>query len=90
MKAEIAALCDEEAASRLFLRVERQTVRKLKYSRAVLFTIRVCVDPLPPILANPDDRAAFRKSWTGTDQALRLYKGWPAYDRAVEHLLGAD
>lgn len=89
MKRELASLSAEQAANRLFLRVERQTIRKLPETGAVLFTIRICVDPLPPILKGPANRQAFEKAWSETDPALAEYKGWPHYEAAVRHSLEA-
>lgn len=42
------------ALDRLYLRCERQTLRRLPKSRAVLFTIRVYVDPLAALTERPD------------------------------------
>jgi len=67
----------------LYLRVERQTIRKLPESGAVLFTIRICIDPLSAALEDDETRNAFAAAWRGTDPALAAYKGWPAYDRLV-------
>jgi hypothetical protein len=47
------AITDENAGETLFLRVERQTLRRLPRSQAVLFTIRVHVYPLCLIAAQP-------------------------------------
>ncbi|MEM1389993.1 MAG: heme-dependent oxidative N-demethylase subunit alpha family protein [Pseudomonadota bacterium] len=60
----------------LYLRVERQTIRKLLHSKAVVFTIRICTDPLVPILENTDWREAFEDAWIGAPNAVRHYKGW--------------
>lgn len=87
MKDALAEMTSDEAADRLCLRVERQTIRKLPTTGAVLFTIRILVDPLPPILSDPEVCAAFQESWAGTDPALQVYKGWPHYEAAVQSLL---
>jgi len=60
----------------LHLRVERQTIRKLPETGAICFTIRVCVDPLMHLLADPDVRETFEDSWIGADREIRAYKGW--------------
>jgi hypothetical protein len=44
----------ENAGSRLFLRLERQTLRKLPASGDILFTIRTYVRPLSDFAARPD------------------------------------
>lgn len=62
--------------SDLFLRVERQTVRKLPETRAAVFTIRICMDPLMPILEDADRREAFEDAWLGAAKRVRHYKHW--------------
>ncbi|WP_084397989.1 heme-dependent oxidative N-demethylase family protein [Henriciella aquimarina] len=67
----------------LFLRVERQTLRKLPETGAICFTIRVCMDPLMPILADPDIRETFEDAWIGAAPEVRAYKGWDALEPLV-------
>jgi dimethylamine monooxygenase subunit A len=43
-----------QGAERVFLRVERQTLRRLPRSLDILFTIRIHVDPLSALEAHPD------------------------------------
>jgi len=69
--------------SDLHLRVERQTIRKLPKTGAVLFTIRICVDPLVPILKDPEAREAFEDAWLGAPLAVRQYKAWGALEPLV-------
>ncbi len=76
-------------ADSLFLRVERQTIRKLEHTGTVLFTIRICLDPLAAVLGDADNAAAFRQAWCGASQEVRDYKGWAVLDAAVEVLLEA-
>jgi len=67
----------------LFLRVERQTIRKLNKTGAVLFTIRISVDPLVPILKDSKAREAFEDAWLGAALSVRRYKHWDALERLV-------
>jgi hypothetical protein len=67
----------------LFLRVERQTLRKLPETGAIVFAIRVCLDPLMPILADDDLRETFEDAWIGADKAVRAYKGWDEMETLV-------
>lgn len=67
----------------LFLRVERQTVRKLPETGVICFTIRICLDPLLPILVDDDLRESFEDAWIGADRALRAYKGWDEMETLV-------
>jgi hypothetical protein len=87
LKALAAATPEEGALDVLHLRVERQTISKLPRSGLLLFTIRIAVDPLAAALSSPENVAAFRTAWEGTDPSLAAYKGWPAYDRLVRAAL---
>lgn len=67
----------------LCLRVERQTVRKLPETGAVLFTIRICIDPLLPILRDVSQREAFEDAWLGAAKRVRGYKYWHELENLV-------
>ena len=60
----------------LHLRVERQTIRKLPATGAVVFTIRICVDPLLPILEDGATRERFEDAWLDAPSHVRRYKHW--------------
>ena len=73
-----------------FIRVERQTLRKLALSKDILFTIRIHLDPLA-VLARHPDRKRLALSFAGQLQALDRaqldYKGLTAdRDRLVATL----
>lgn len=70
-------------ADDLYLRVERQTIRKLPGAEAVIFTIRICVDPLIPILTDGATREAFEDAWLGTAKRVRHYKDWDSLEPLV-------
>ncbi|RWC43636.1 MAG: DUF3445 domain-containing protein [Mesorhizobium sp.] len=69
---------DGDIDAHAFIRVERQTLRKLPVSRDILFTIRIHLDPLA-VLARHPDRAALAVSFAAQLEALDLaqldYKG---------------
>ncbi|WP_421916439.1 heme-dependent oxidative N-demethylase family protein [Mesorhizobium sp.] len=69
---------DGDINAHAFIRVERQTLRKLPASRDILFTIRIHLDPLR-VLAGHPDRAALATSFAAQLEALDLaqldYKG---------------
>ncbi|MEO1187533.1 MAG: heme-dependent oxidative N-demethylase subunit alpha family protein [Pseudomonadota bacterium] len=67
----------------LHLRVERQTIRKLPRTKAILFAIRVSVDPLMPILRDSEAREAFEDAWLGASPDLRRYKRWDTLEPLV-------
>ncbi|MFD2058228.1 DUF3445 domain-containing protein [Mesorhizobium calcicola] len=69
---------DGDVDAHAFIRVERQTLRKLPVSRDILFTIRIHLDPLA-VLARHPDRAKLAMSFAAQLEALDLaqldYKG---------------
>jgi hypothetical protein len=83
---------DIEAAARAFIRVERQTLRKLPASRDILFTIRIHLDPIA-LLARHPGRAALCASFAAQlgelEEAQLDYKGLTAdRDRLIAALNG--
>jgi dimethylamine monooxygenase subunit A len=77
----------EEARSQLYERIERQTIRKLPRTGAVVFTIRIRLTPLWMRLEDPSMRSAFVTAWDSSPEHVRAYKRWNAVDRHVRHLL---
>ncbi|MDG4875877.1 DUF3445 domain-containing protein [Mesorhizobium sp. WSM4935] len=75
-----------------FIRVERQTLRKLPVSRDILFTIRIHLDPLAVLARHPDRAmlaASFAEQLNALDQAQLDYKGLTAdRDRLIAYLSG--
>ncbi|WP_322416163.1 heme-dependent oxidative N-demethylase family protein [Mesorhizobium huakuii] len=69
---------DGDVRAHAFIRVERQTLRKLPASRDILFTIRIHLDPLAVLERHPD-RATLALSFAAQLEALDLaqldYKG---------------
>ncbi|UVK40674.1 DUF3445 domain-containing protein [Mesorhizobium sp. AR10] len=81
---------DGDVNAHAFIRVERQTLRKLPVSRDILFTIRIHLDPLK-VLAHHPDRAALAASFAAQiltlDAAQLDYKGLTAdRDKLAESL----
>jgi dimethylamine monooxygenase subunit A len=75
------------AAANLFLRVERQTIRKLPSTGAVLFTIRIRLNNLATLLDNPSYYDAFQDAWVSAPEHVRGYKEWAVLERHVAQLL---
>ena len=73
----------EKSPRDLHFRVERQTLRKLPESGAVVFTIRICLDPLLPILEDGATREAFEDAWLGAPAHVRAYKHWQELEPLV-------
>ena len=76
--ARIGGRSIEEIAARSFIRVERQTLRKLPRSGDILFTIRIYLDPLQKLVEHEDRvRVAtdFAAQLGAMDDAQLAYKG---------------
>ena len=89
IRARIGEIAPTEAGEALFLRVERQTLRRLPQTGAVVFTIRVWRDPLASLAGDPARLAAFAGAWRGATPPFRAYKGLAPYDALVEGFLRA-
>ena len=81
---------DGDVNAHAFIRVERQTLRKLPVSRDILFTIRIHLDPLKMLARHPDRAtlaASFAEQLQALDQQQLDYKGLTAdRDRLVAFL----
>lgn len=79
-----------ERAENVFLRVERQTLRKLPVSGDMLFTVRIFVDPLAELEKQPSAAsiaAALIEQLRDLDPAQLAYKGMTLErDRVIERL----
>ncbi|WP_417687104.1 heme-dependent oxidative N-demethylase family protein [Roseibium sp.] len=76
----LLADCGDEAdtLARLFVRVERQTLRRLPGSGDILFTIKIHHDPLKALLGHPHGSelaAGLRNQLLGLDPDQLAYKG---------------
>ena len=60
--------------SELFLRVERQTIRRVDKSMAVLFTVRVHVDPITSILKDKEMILDLIKAINNLEEDMKAYK----------------
>ena len=79
------------AGARLFVRMERQTLRRLPDTGALLFTIRIWRHPLSALLGRPERLAAFARAWdlvmTDDGEAFRDYKQLGPLDPLVRSFL---
>lgn len=79
-----------ERADSIFLRVERQTLRNLPQTGAMLFTVRIFVDPIVELEKQPDAAriaASLLDQLRALDPAQLDYKGMTLErDRAIERL----
>jgi hypothetical protein len=81
---EVDPLLDSaNAGGRLWLRIERQTLRRLPASRAVVFGIRSLVRPLSEIAREPGVAAALAARLREMEPAMAAYKGIPPMRAAL-------
>ena len=73
-----ADLTAENAGRLLWLRVERQTLRRLPQSGAVVFTIRTLVRQLAELVASPGVAAPLAERLRELEPGMAGYKGLPA------------
>jgi hypothetical protein len=76
-------ITSDNAGSRVFLRVERQTLRRLPDTLAVLFGIRVHVYPLGQAIDRPDRAAALANAVRALPAEIQGYKSLPPFRRAL-------
>jgi hypothetical protein len=73
----------ENAGSQVFLRVERQTLRRLPISEAVLFGIRVHVHPLDRVIDRPDRAKALADAVRALPAEVQHYKSLLPFREAL-------
>jgi hypothetical protein len=73
----------ENAGSQVFLRVERQTLRRLPVTEAVLFGIRVHVYPLDQVIDRPDRAAALASAVRALPEEIQHYKSLLPFKQAL-------
>tara|TARA_E500000318_G_scaffold29852_1_gene29737 strand:- start:2987 stop:3904 length:918 start_codon:yes stop_codon:yes gene_type:complete len=77
----------ENAGERLWLRVERQTLRRLPQSGDILFTIRTFVDPLSSLEARPDLAVGLRGAVADMPEGMQRYKSLIPFREALDGYL---
>ncbi|MBA4011353.1 MAG: hypothetical protein C0481_05755 [Phenylobacterium sp.] len=89
IRAGIAEIDPARAGAELFVRVERQTLRRLPATGGALFTIRVWLSPLDDLTRDPPRLAAFARAWREATSDFRAYKRLELYDELVAGFLRA-
>lgn len=81
----------DEAGSRLFVRMERQSLRRLPRTGGLVFSIRIWRHPLSELTSRPGELDAFARAWAGVmseaGEDFRTYKGLTELDPLVRHFL---
>ena len=92
IRALIPDIVPEGAADALFVRSERQTIRRLPRTGGVLFTIRIHRQSVAQVLSHPARRAQFTSAWRAVmdnaGEPFRTYKRLDLYDALIAPLLG--
>ncbi len=78
-----ASIDASNAGDRLYLRVERQTFRKMPACGAVLFGIRVHVYPLETAIGAPEDALRLAAAVRALPEATAHYKSLPMFREAL-------
>ena len=73
----------QNAGEKLWLRMERQTVRRLPRTQDILFTIRVHIRPLHELAKRPERAAMLAAAMRALPDQMRLYKSMPPFIDAV-------
>jgi hypothetical protein len=89
IRARISGIDPARAGADLYVRVERQTLRRLPRTGRALFTIRVWLSPLDDLARDPPRLAAFAKAWREASADFRAYKRLELYDELVTGFLRA-
>ena len=77
----------DNAGDHLWLRVERQTLRRLPQTQDILFTIRILVRPLRDVATDHEEATRLVAALQGVPPEVRAYKGLPrVIDAAVAWL----
>jgi hypothetical protein len=89
-----ATITEHNAGERLYLRVERQTLRRLPASGAVLFGIRVHVYRLDHAVTTPESTASLAAAVRALPAETAHYKSLPMFQSALlawlDHRAGAS
>jgi hypothetical protein len=82
-----AAITAHNAGDMLWLRMERQTLRRLPRTHDILFTIRIYVQSLHNLAANPARAARLAAAMRALPPKMRGYKSlYPFMDAALDWL----
>ena len=82
-----AAITADNAGDRLWLRMERQTLRRLPLTGDILFTIRIYVQALRDVAANPERAAHLAAAMRALPPNMRGYKSlYPFMEAALAWL----
>ena len=87
--AQHSAITSDDAAERIFLRVERQSFRRLQHSAAIAFGIRTHVTPLGTVLAERGASGRLAAALRQLPEATQRYKNLLAFRGALLAALDA-
>ena len=76
-------ITDNNAGERLFIRCERQTLRRLPGTGWILFTIKTYVDPVSALQGRPDAARGLASALRELPDSTRRYKNIAPYQAAL-------
>lgn len=80
-------LTNENVGDKIWLRIERQTLRRLENTGAILFTIRIHRWPLKAIAARPDIIKKLRAAIETMPEPMQQYKSLQAFGSSLTDFL---
>jgi hypothetical protein len=83
----LPAVGDPTTGDRLFLRVERETLRRFPVTDCVLFTIRTYIRPLSHLVERPEDAGRLADALSQIPDDVRDYKRTTELTDAAVHWL---
>jgi dimethylamine monooxygenase subunit A len=84
---EKTGINSKNAGEHLWLRVERQTLRKLKRTGAILFTIRIYIDPLKEVVKFEGVAKRLNKALSDLPPEIQAYKKNNTFSDSVQKYL---
>ena len=88
-RSEDITLNQDEVETRLFVRVERQTLRKLPDSGWIVFTIRTSLAPLSLWRDEIEALQALQEQIDGFSDEMRDYRNVKSYEASLRHWIAA-
>ena len=84
-----ASVAPDEVGDRIWLRIERQTLRRLPETGAIVFGIRIHQRPLSALVARPDQLATLRTAIANLPPETFAYKSLGGFADALDTWIGA-
>jgi len=80
-------ITNQNAGNKIWLRIERQTLRRLKHTGAIIFTIRIQRWPLRALKGHPDKIEKLRTSIETMPDSMKNYKSLKTFGSSLAAFL---